>query len=140
MRAKLDCRAVKAGCAECVGGVAHLTGFAPAVQPIGGVDGEIRCHQIRALRAALYQLTDMVSFNGIKRALVVALMHALAAVIIGDKNMIIFRSRMPRLADFQRGLFALNRDVPVKFSINGAMQMRVKAVIIERRFGFGIGT
>ena len=38
MRAELDRRAMKANCAQLVGGIADIARFAPAIEPIGGVD------------------------------------------------------------------------------------------------------
>ena len=53
----------------------------------------------------------MVSLNGVERALIVAGMHGLSAVFIGDDKLIILRPRMPRLADFQTALIAFNGNM-----------------------------
>ena len=82
----------------------------------------------------------MVSLNRVKRARVIAGMNCLSAVFIGDDNLIILRPRVPGLADFQPAFIALNANVPFKLSVDGAMKMRLKPVIRQGRFGFGIGT
>ena len=120
-------------------GVINDTGFGPpAVQPIGGVNREIRRHQIRLAGLAVNQFADMVGFNGIKRALVIALMVGLRAIRCGDGDGVVFWPRVPWLLNAQRRLAAFYRDVPWQFGINGAMQLRLEAVIAQTGLRFGI--
>ena len=80
----------------------------------------------------------MVGLDGIKRTRLVCAVHDFNAVLIDDGDVIVFRPGVPRLRDFQRALVAFNRNVPVKLGINGAMQMRVKAIISKRCSRLGV--
>ena len=80
----------------------------------------------------------MIGLNRIKRTHIIAFVNRLAAVLIGNDNVIIFRPWMPGLADFQRALITLNGNVPFHFSVNGTVQMRVKSVIGQYGLGFGV--
>ena len=82
----------------------------------------------------------MVGLNGVKRALVVAGMNGLSAAFIGHDNLIILRPRVPGLADFQTAFVTLNRNVPFKLGVDGAMLLCVETVISKGRPSFCVGT